>query len=266
MNDSATALPILPAAIAPSPWRALGGVWRLTYPGFFSARRLLVLAGLSTLLFLLTAQNVRHGQTDYFYRWTTEFYLTFLLPAISLLSAAGSVRDDMQSVSVDYVLTRPLRRAWFVVLRYLSQMLCLQVSSLVPLAAIYAAGYTEGVDRLGAMLPHLLLGQALTIAGFSALGFLFGALTTRYFVVGVLYGLVVEIGVGQIPTQVGKLSMTHHVLAMLSPVIPNARGLHEAESIVVAAGAILVFVLVAVGGAVALFSMREFTGSGTAEK
>jgi ABC-2 type transport system permease protein len=255
-----------PPGIAPSLARAFGGIWRLTYPGFFSVRRLLVLVGLSAMLFLLTSANVRHGQTAYFYRWTTGFYLTLLLPAISLLSAAGAIRDDMLSVPVDYVLTRPLRRPLFVLFRFLSQVICLQVSSLIPLAAVYAAGYAEQIKHLGPMLPHLLCAQMLTVTGFAALGFLFGACTTRYFAIAVLYGLTVEIGVGQIPTQVSKLSMTHHILAMLSPVIPNARGMHEAEGVLAAAGAILVFVLVALGGAIAIFSRHEFTGSGAAEK
>ena len=266
MNDSATSLPAAPGAIDPGLTRAFGGVWRLTYPDFFRIRRLLVLAGLSALLFLLTSENVRHGQTSYFFRWTTEFYLTFLLPAVALLSAAGAIRDDMASVSVDYVLTRPVRRPVFVVLRYLSQMLCLQASSLVPFAAVYAAGVLHGVDRLGAMLPHLLLAQGLAVAGFSALGFLFGAITTRYFALAIAYGLMVEIGVGQIPTQVSKLSMTHHLLAMLQPIVPGARGLHAPESITAAGGAILLFVALALGGAIAIFSLREFTGAGTAEK
>jgi len=266
MSAPATLPTVSPPTLAPGLARAFGGVWRLTYPGFFTVRRLLVLAGLSALLFLLTAQNVRHGQTEYFFRWTTEFYLTFLLPAIALLSAAGAIRDDMLSVPVDYVLTRPVRRPVLVLFRYLCQMLCLQVSSLIPLAAVYAAGYTEQVGHLGAMLPHLLYAQALTIAGFAALGFFFGACTTRYFALAVLYGLTIEIGIGQIPTQVSKLSMTHHILAMLSPLVPEARGLHEAQSALAAGGAILVFVLIALGGAVAIFSLREFTGSGTAEK
>lgn len=267
MNDAVpSTFTAAPIALAPTLGRALGGVWRLTYPDFFRMRRLLVVGGLSGLLFLLTSQNVGTGQTDDFFRWVTEFYLTFLLPTVALLSAAGAIRDDMASVSVDYTLTRPVRRPVFVVLRYLSHMACLQVTSLIPFGALYLAGAMERVEQLGAMLPHLLLAQALVVAGFAAVGFLFGSLTTRYFGLAITYGLIVEIGVGQIPTQISRLSMTHHILAMLSPLIPNARGDHAPESIVVASGAILLFVLVTLAGAVAVFSMREFTGSGTAEK
>jgi ABC-type transport system involved in multi-copper enzyme maturation permease subunit len=266
MNDSATTLPAAPAALAPGLLRAFGGVWRLTYPDFFRLRRVLVLAGLSAMLFLLTSENVRHEQTSFFFRWTTEFYLTFLLPVVVVLSAAGAMRDDMASVSVDYVLTRPVRRPVFVALRYVSQMLCLQVSSLVPLAALYVAGAIHEVQGLVGMLPYFLFAQALIVLGFSALGSLFGALTARYFPLAIAYGLMVEIGVGQIPTQVSKLSMTHHVLAMLQPLVPDARGAHASESEAAAAFAILIFVGIALAGAIAVFSRREFTGSGAAEK
>jgi len=266
MNAPTTTLTAAPAAPVPGLARALGGVWRLTYPEFFRTRRLLVLAVVCGLLFLLTAQNVRHGQTEFFYRWVVEFYLTFVLPSVALISAAGAIRDDMASVSIDYVLTRPVRRPVYVVLRYLCQVVCLLVSSLAPLAALFGVGIMHEVDRLGAMLPHLLLAQGLIVAGFAAVGFLFGALTTRYFALAIAYGMMVEMGVGQIPTQVSKLSMTHHVLAMLQPLVPGARGMHAPESAATATGAILLFVAVALGATVAVFSMREFTGAGTAEK
>ncbi len=261
MNTSAPSV-----SIVPGPFRALGGIWRLTYPGFFAGRRLLILTGLAAVLYLLTTQNAHAGSASYFYSWAVEFYLIFLLPAVTFLAAAGALRDDMQSVSVDYLLTRPVRRASLVFFRYISQFACLQLTALIPLAALYVAGTQQNVADLWPMLPHLLLAQVLVIGGFSALGFLFGALTTRYFVLGVVYGLVVEIGVGQIPTQISRLSMTHHVLAMLSPLVPGVRGTHAPESYWVAVGAFVLFMIIALGGAMAVFSLREFSGSGTAEK
>lgn len=254
------------SAIVPGALRTLGGVWRLTYPGFFAGRRLLVLLGLAAVLYLLTTQNAHAGSAGYFYSWAVEFYLIFLLPAVTFLTAAGALRDDMQPVSVDYLLTRPLRRASLVLYRYASQFICLQAIALLPLATLCVAGSRQGVADLWAMLPYLLLAQVLVVGGFSALGFLFGALTTRYFVLGVVYGLVVEIGVGQIPTQISRLSMTNHILAMFSPLVPGVRGTYAPEGPATVAGAFLLVMVIALGGALAVFSLREFTGSGAAEK
>ena len=264
MSEPAPTLAPLSSALAPSLLRALGGVWRLTYPEFFRTRRLLVLAGLSAVLFLLTRQNVGLGRGEQFLEWTIGFYLRVLAPIVALLSAAGAIRDDMASVSVDYVLTRPVRRPVFVALRYLSQMTCLQLSGLIPFAALVLAGYTADVSGLGRVAFPILAAQGLAITGFSALGFLLGALTARYFPLAIAYGLIVEIGVGNIPTQVSRLSMTHHVLAMLDGLMaPGTGGVAMAAS---ACGAIALFVALALGGAIAVFSLREFTGASAPEK
>jgi ABC-type transport system involved in multi-copper enzyme maturation permease subunit len=263
---SASSASLSPVEFVPGPWRALGGIWRLTYPSFFTLRRLLTLGGVLAVLFLLTTQNIETGQSSEFYRWTTGFYLTFLLPCITFLSAAGAIRDDTASVSVDYVFTRPVRRPVFVILRFLSQMACLQLTSLLALGVLLIVGRMENIAQLGAMLPHLLLAQVLIVAAFSGLGFLLGALTARYLVLGVAYGMLIEVGIGQIPTQISRLSMTHQVLAILQPIAPDVRGLHAPESMAAAAIAVSIFTFVTVGGAALIFAWREFLGSGTAEK
>lgn len=257
-------LPCFPPT--PGHGRALGGLWRLTYPAFLAPRRVLVLAGLGALLYILTAQNVRHHEPEYFQRWAVEFYLAFLLPAVTFLSAAGAVRDDMLPVSVDYVLTRPVRRAWFVLFRYLSQMACLQLASLVPLAALAAAGMANGPAQLDGLLPRIAYAQVLVVAGFSAVGFLFGALTARYLVLGMIYGLIVEVGVGQIPTQLSRLSMTHHVRAMFGAWVPGLHGAGEPEGAFVTTCVFLVFGVIALAATVVVFSWREFAGNSSGEK
>lgn len=250
----------------PGTLRALGGIWRLTYPGFVSTRRLLTLAGLLALLALLTAQNIRFGSAMEFSRWTVSFYLAILLPAIAFLSAGGAIREDMKSIPVDYVLTRPLRRPVFVALRYLSQMVCLQLTSLLPLGVILTVGRFVEIDGLGIMLPRLIVAQVLAVAAFSGLGFLFGAFTTRYLVLGLMYGGLIEIGVGHIPTQISRLSISNHIRTIVEPVMFGIPGWHDPAGIGAAVGTILLFTLITVGGAAALFSIKEFTGSGTAEK
>lgn len=263
MSELAHSLRAAPAAIAPSLARTFGGVWRLTYPNFFRGRHVLLLAALSAVLYLLTVQNVGPHRIEALVAWTAEFYLRFLLPSVALLSAAGMMRDDMASVSVDYVLTRPVRRPIFVALRYASHMVCMQVSGLLPLAALVMAGAIRDVP-VSAILVPLIAAQVLTIAGFSALGVFFGAVTARYFPLAISYGLIVEIGVGNIPTQVSKLAMTHHVIDLFAA--STSGGGFDAGSFAATTGAILIFIVIALAGAIAVFSLREFTGAGTAEK
>src|SRR5436305_792065 len=64
---------------------------------------------------------------------------------------------------------------------------------------------------------------------FGGFGFLGGFLTSRYIIIGLAYGVVIEVGVGQIPTQLSKLSMTHQVQGMLQSLLLNGEKLVAAN-------------------------------------
>lgn len=203
--------------IAPNHWHAFGGIWRLTFRRFLAPGQLLSTAGMLVVLAVLSYATTKPGNIRDYFHWTAGFYLVFLVPVMAFLSGAGAIRDEMKSDSVDYVLTRPVRKPAFIVFKYLAHMACLQVVYLFPLALLAALGvYREIPDIIGA-LPILLTGQLLAVAAFVAFGFLCGVLTSRYIVLGLLYGGIVEIGLGQIPTQLNRLSMARHLRNILEP-------------------------------------------------
>lgn len=250
-------LPPQPSPLpAPAPnWRrSLGGVWRLTYRRFLSPAQLGILAGLLGLLALLALSSIRNGNAEHFAQWSVSFYLTFVVPVIAFLSAAGLVQDDMTPATVDYVLTRPIRRHAFVLQRYLSHTACLQVQCLLALGVLMAVGVFRHVPALASIAPSLLLAQVLAVTAFGALGVAFGAFTHRYLILGLFHAGIIEIGIGNIPTQLNRLSMTHQVRTIASSTTEPGR----------MAGAIftlLLFSLVAVGIAAVLFSLRETAGA-----
>jgi hypothetical protein len=64
--------PPIPAPFPPATpnWRnALGGVWRLTYPRFFSVKPLVTSGILLAVLWLLTSLAVEDGYASQFYPW-----------------------------------------------------------------------------------------------------------------------------------------------------------------------------------------------------
>ena len=166
------------------------------------------------------------------------------------------MRDELKSGTVDYVLTRPVRRPAFLVFKFISHTLCAQIDFLIALAVVLALGTARGVPDLAAAAPQLLLGQMLLVAAASAFGFLSGIVTSRYVVIGLLYAGVIEAGVGQIPTQLSRLSMTRQVRDFLDP------SAGEAASAVAALGTIgvlLMFTGVALAVAAAIFNRRELS-------
>jgi len=250
-----------PALPSPRLRHAFGGVWRLTFPGFLSLRRLLLLAGLLGALALLTLATTPAASPGLFFDWMIKFYLTFLLPVLAFISGAGALRDDLKPETVDYVFTRPVPRPAFVVFKYLSHVAGLQANCLLALGVLLGVGAFRQVPGLFAALPLLLLAQVLAIGVFTAFGFLCGTLTARYLIVGLFYAGVVELGIGNIPTQLSRLSLTHQLKAMLQPLATAASGSAlPAQGTATTAVLLGLVSAVMLGTAAVVFGWRELAG------
>jgi ABC-type transport system involved in multi-copper enzyme maturation permease subunit len=247
----------LPAPVAPNLRHAFGGVWRLTFRRYLQPGRwLMVLAGLAALGLLCFAAS-HDRRLDHYAAWIVDFYIAFLVPAFAFVTAAGAMRDDMKTGTVDYVLTRPVPRAAYVVARFVAHTTLQQIDFLLALVTVLAIGTARGFPGLAGVAPGLLLAQALLITAFTALGFLAAVLTSRYIVVGIVYAGVMEVGLGQIPTQISRLSLTrqaHNLLAPSGEIISLAAALG-------ATATMLLFAAIALAAAAALFRRREFGGA-----
>lgn len=258
-----------PPSVIPNALHAFGGLWRLSLRRFFSLTRWLVFAGLLVLLFLFSvgvAPNDARAARD-FLPWAARFYVCFLVPVLAFLSAAGVVRDDLQAGSVDYLFTRPVRRPVFIFLRYLAHVGCAQIDFLISLAVVVLIGFYRHVPGMGAAVPALLLAQVLAIVAFSAFGFLCAMLTSRYVVIGLVYGAVIEVGMGNVPTQLSRLSMIRQILGILQPLLGGQRvGMGgplvvETLSVPLSVALLLGISLVMVAAAAGLFGLREPGGA-----
>jgi ABC-type transport system involved in multi-copper enzyme maturation permease subunit len=244
-------------AARPTLARTFRGVWLLTYPAHLAPGALLSTAGLLVLLGLLAIPSVRHGETDEFLSWATNFFLCTLVPAIAFLAGAGALRDEMKPVAVDYLHTRPARRDVVGACKCAAQYLALQPALVLALAVVVGAGLWRGVPSAFAAAPALLTAQAFTTAAFLGLGALIGALTRRYLVFGLLYAAVVEVGIGAIPTQLSRLSLTQHTRTIVA-------ALDGGGAVATALGSSLVLGTVAIVGAVSaatLLRHREMVGA-----
>jgi hypothetical protein len=122
---------------------------------------------------------------------------------------------------------------------------------------------------LAEAFPAFLGTQMLVVAAFAAFGFLSAVLTSRYIIVGLVYGAIIEVGVGQIPTQLNRLSMTHQVQSMLhrymvngvETIPPVSDGVPAPVAGVLATTALLVaFAVIMLAFAAAVFSFLELVG------
>jgi ABC-2 type transport system permease protein len=257
--------PALPRVI-PNAWHAFGGIWRLTFRRFLAPPQwLLLLVGVAFVTWVLLA-SVKVGRAQFYSGWTIGAYLTFLVPLLAFVSGAGAMRDEMKPGSVDYVLTRPVFRPAFVAFKFFSHLACVQVLYLLPLAAIVAVGVHRQIPNLNPAVPWMLFAQALVVTAFTALGFLCAAITTRYMILGLAYGGVIEIGIGSIPTQLSKLSLTQQVRIMVQPHMPGLPPWSTGTEAVTASSLALFafgFVAIAIGLTAMIFSLQELAGAKT---
>jgi ABC-2 type transport system permease protein len=254
--------PTFPAArVTPNLSHAWGGIWRLTYRRLLTPAHWLTLVIALGVLVLLFVGGLHGGGPELFLEWTPGFYVTFLVPAVSFMAAAGAMRDEMKSSSVDYVLTRPVPRPAFVGFKFLAHTLCLQVDFLVAFAVVTVIAVTRQVPHLPSVLVPLFFGQVMMVTAFSALGFLCGAFSTRYIIYGLGYAGIIEAGVGQIPTQISRLSMTQQMRDLLAILLKQVQPHAASPGLVGTTLIIIAFTVVMVAAAAAIITLREISSS-----
>ena len=260
MTPSATLSPS--PDVRPSPSRAFGGVWRLTWRRFCTPAQALMFLGSVAVLGLLSTIAVRYGRGTDFLLWTAEFYLGISVPVMSFLSGASAIRDEMKSSTADYVLTRPVRRFHLVVFRYLSHVACSQLFYFALLGGLMALAAVLHVPDVFNHTPQILLAQVLAVLCYNGLGFLLGVLSERYLVLGIIYAGTVELAVGRIPTQLNHLSMLHQLSSLLPFLNSNGVGLiTTVPSPVSVTLSLLGYTAVCVTLCGVVFSHRELVGA-----
>ena len=267
MNTGVTSFPT--PRVRPNARHALGGIWRLTARRFFGPGYWLMLAGMlvALVVFSVPWTQDKDSAAREFLRWAGGFYVCFLLPMFAFISAAGAIRDDLGGGTVDYVFTRPVRRPVYVLFRYLAQLGCNQIDALFALAGVIAIGAYHQVPGLWSALPVLLLAQVIALVVFSAFGLFCGALTSRYVIVGLVYAAIVEVGLGNVPTQISQVSLVRQVMGILQPILGESGPLGRAAQTAMFDSPGIVALLAAVAAvfvalAAILFTCREFAGAG----
>jgi hypothetical protein len=210
---------------------------------------------------MVVQQRVRPAWTriEPFYRWLLDFYFFVILPLQCVRGSGGLIRDELQADTLGFLLTRPLSRARLLVLKYLAQTGWLQITMLVKTLLIFLVGHLRQIPNLGSLLPLFLAAQFLAVFAWSALGVFLGLLSKRYMALALLYGLIVEMGIGRIPTNINTLSLVRHLKTLLSH---NAvlQGIYEwpTQNLALSLGALVFGAVLFTTLAALLFTFREY--------
>jgi len=207
----------------------------------------------------LTEVSLPWGRTEPFYHWLIGFYFFIILPLTCVRYCGPLIRDELQADTLGFLITRPVGRARLLIAKYLAQVAWLEIILLLETLLLFAAGAARHIPDLGVLLPLVLGVQILVVPAWSALGLLLGQITTRYMAGALLYGAVVEMGIGRIPTNINTISLIRHLETLLSQnsALQSALALEKGET-ATAIGALLVAPVIFLAAAALLFRLVEY--------
>jgi len=156
------------------------------------------------------------SRTAPFYHWLVDVYFFIVLPLTCVRGCGALMRDELQAGTLGFLVTRPVSRARLLCVKYLSQLAWLQILLLTETLLLFGVGAGRRIPELGALLPLFVAAQLLAVPAWSALGTFLGQITSRYMAIALVYGGIVEMGIGRIPTNINALSLMRHLKTLLS--------------------------------------------------
>jgi ABC-type transport system involved in multi-copper enzyme maturation permease subunit len=208
---------------------------------------------------LESARGFPQHETKPYFRWLVDVYFLIFMPLFCLAVCGAMIRDELQADTLGFLITRPLTRARLFVLKYLCHMTWLQIVIAVHCVLLFAVGNLRQVRGVNALFPLFFGVEILAVLAWSALSSLLGLINQKYMVLGLVYGFVVEMGIGRIPTNINSLSLTRHIKAILAN-SDTIMQMYEwsSQGTLFSIGMMLLATALFAGLAAALFTFREY--------
>jgi hypothetical protein len=221
----------------------------------------------ASLIARLNSMPTPWSRSAPFYHWLIDFYFFIILPLTCVRGCGPLIRDELQADTLGFLVTRPVTRARLLIVKYISQTAWLELLLLAETLLLFAVGAMRQIPALGELIPLLLVVQILAIPAWGALGVLLGQITARYMPAALIYGAVVEMGIGRIPTNINTLSLLRHIETLLS----HNKALQDTFSwdagpTWLAILALILAPLIFLGVAALLFSLIEYHAAGEMQK
>ncbi|HEY3757766.1 MAG TPA: hypothetical protein VGL42_16550 [Opitutaceae bacterium] len=202
---------------------AAAGIFRLALRRHFRRTHPVALGIMLAVLALILLEFLRGGDSaERYLPFTVGFYSTFLVPLLAFISGGGAWRDEMKPEAADYFLLRGVSKFRYLIFRYAAHVVCAELDFAPAVALVIVSGAMAHVPHLAAAAPVMILGQVLAVAAYAAFGFLCAALTSRWVIVGLVYGSVVEIGLGNVPLAINQFAVSHPLRILLHSVSHNS--------------------------------------------
>jgi hypothetical protein len=192
-----------------------------------------------------------------FAQWSVEVFLLRILPLLCLVTGGSALRDEIRAFTIEYLWTRPARKADLVIGAYAGALALTLTQGVVYVLVIHATSALHGFPGAWSYLPGSLLATIGGVFAFTALAHALGVLTGKYLVIGVLYGALVEIGLSRLPTRLNNVSVTHHLQTLIESAGTGGEPMRIAGLLSGALGCALI-AAAGLAAAAVLFTMKTY--------
>ena len=149
-----------------------------------------------------------------------EFLLAFmfipqgLLPIVALLYGSGLLQDEQEEQTITYLLIRPIPKWALYVVKLLATLTTVTVLTSLFTALTYAAIYAGSPQAAGADVPARCLKamgvHSLAVVAYCSIFGLISLLTTRTLVVGILYAVIFEGLMANLPFSIRLITVIYY--------------------------------------------------------
>ncbi len=243
----------------PSFYSALRGVWTLTWRTRLTFKKLLPLLANVFAIPIFASFVLDSGDTRGYYHFLIDLYFTLVLPITCLSHFGAMIRDELQEDTMTFLITRPVSRGRILILKYLTLVIWIQLILFGNCLGFWLLGQSVGVPETTGLIIRLMQVQVMAVFAYGALSTLFGLLSQKYLILGVVYGFLVEFGISQIPTNINLLSLSKHFKTLLAKHQPLADFFNwSAEGAGSSFWFVIAGTLIFLGASAAMFTLREY--------
>ncbi len=185
-------------------------VWLLVAGGLFMAARLFL--------------NVNGGESqEESYSMLSSLLLFRMLPLASAIFSSGVLSQEIEQKTVVYLLTRPIPRPQFLLLRTLASALAVMIMAGASALGLSAAVY-GGLGLSNPYLFHDLTAIAVGSLAYGTLFVLISLIVNRSMIVCLLFAFAWETSVPSMPGSVYLLSVSSYLTAIAQRPSPGNAG------------------------------------------
>ena len=176
------------------------------------------------------------------YHVPVQFLLMMVvLPLVCMLHGVSMITAEVEGQTLVYLITRRMRRATVLIVKFVATFLVLAVLSDLAMVALHMcnlAGLDErtrqaitgvhgGWNPASDLQWYLLITIPAGVVGFLAIFTLIGMITAKPLSLSIFYIIVVELILSNLPIGARVYSLMHQVRVMSAGHIPNVSSLYE---------------------------------------